>query len=404
MTEDPGCVVVGAGQAGAHVVQTLREEGYGESITLVGRETERPYERPPLSKEYLQGKADASSLYVHEQGWYAAHDVDTAFGETVASIDRGGSRVLLASGDSVGYRHLVIATGSIPRTPDVPGTALAGARTLRSREQSDTIRSELATAGRVVVIGAGWIGLEVAAAARAAGREVTVLEYAQQPLRNALGEELGRYFADLHRANGVDVRVGVSVSEIVGSDGRVVGVRTDSGEFPADLVVMGVGARPDIALAADAGLTIESGGIAVDDRLRSSDPAILAAGDVATAFNTTLDGRVRVEHWDNATRQGRLAALSVLDRADRYDWQPYFFTDQFDLGMEYVGHGGPDDDLVVRGDQDSGEFIAFWLRDARVRAGMNVNVWDVNDDVRALLGRVIEPNRLADADVALSDL
>ncbi|MEV4004274.1 FAD-dependent oxidoreductase [Actinomadura sp. NPDC049753] len=285
----------------------------------------------------------------------------------------------------------------------IPGTGLAGVHTLRRIGDSDALRAALDESGRWVVIGGGWIGLEVASAARAAGREVTVLEQAPLPLQRVLGDRLGRYFAELHRSHGVDLRTGVSIFEIVGSGGRATGVRTDRGLVPADLVVIGAGATPNTALAADAGLKVD-GGVVADERLRTSDPAILAAGDVVNARNSALGRSLRVEHWDNAIRQGRLAAKSILGRPDRYDWQPYFYTDQFDLGMEYVGHARSDDDVVVRGDTTSGEYIAFWLRDGLVTAAMNVNVWDVNDDLRALIGRAITADRLADADTALGDL
>jgi 3-phenylpropionate/trans-cinnamate dioxygenase ferredoxin reductase subunit len=403
MTSDQGCVVVGAGLAAAHVAQTLRDEGYGEPITLIGDELERPYERPPLSKGYLQGTTPAADLFVHDERWYADRDVDTRFGDRAVSIDPQQHRVGLASGDVVAYRRLVIATGSRPRLPAIPGTGLAGVQTMRTREDSDTLRKAQHDGARVVLIGAGWIGLEVAAAARSAGGLVTVLEAGPQPLQRVLGSRLGRYFADLHRANGVDLRTGVSVLEIVGAGGTVTGVRTDTGLVAADVVVVGVGVQPNTELAAGAGLAV-AGGIAVDERLHTSDPAILAAGDVADAVNVVLGRRVRVEHWDNAIRQGRLAARSVMGGSDRYDWLPYFYTDQYDLGMEYVGLGAADDDLVIRGDVDSGEFIACWLLDGRVRAGMNVNVWDVNDDLRSLVGRTVDPHRLADPDIALSEV
>jgi 3-phenylpropionate/trans-cinnamate dioxygenase ferredoxin reductase subunit len=369
----------------------------------VGAARPRPYERPALSKDYLQGNAAAGTLFVHEESWYADHEVDTVFGDAAVSIDRLGNRVWLESGASLAYRQLVLATGASPRVLDIPGTDLAGVHTLRRIADSDALRGALAQVGRCVVIGAGWIGLEVAAAARSAGREVTVLEYAPLPLQRVLGDELGRYFAELHRSNGVELRTGASVSAIVGSDGQVTGVQTDSGLVPADMVVIGVGAAPNTALAADAGLKVDDG-VVVDEHLRTSVPEILAAGDVASAHNVVLGRRVRVEHWDNAIRQGRLAARSILGRSDRYDWQPYFYTDQFDLGMEYVGHGQPDDDVVIRGDIASGEFIAFWLREGVVTAAMNVNIWDVNDDLRSLIGRAIAVDRLSAPASSLTDL
>ncbi len=218
-----------------------------------------------------------------------------------------------------------------------------------------------------------------------------------------LGADLGRYFADLHRRNGVGLRTGASVVGIVGSGGSVTGVQTDTDLVAADVVVVGVGVQPNIELAEQAALDID-GGVTVDERLRTSDPDILAAGDVANAFNVRLGHRLRVEHWDNAIRQGQLAARSILGGPARYDWLPYFYTDQFDLGMEYVGRAQPDHDLVIRGSMDSGKFIACWLVDGRVSAGMNVNVWDVNEDLRALVGRSVTADRLADTRIPLGDV
>jgi 3-phenylpropionate/trans-cinnamate dioxygenase ferredoxin reductase component len=403
MVADVGCVVVGAGLTAANVVQTLRAEGYDEPITLVGDEHDRPYERPPLSKGYLQGSADASTLFVHGEHWYAEHRVGTRFGDRVVAIDRPVHRVTLATGESLGYRRLVLATGARPRIPDLPGIGLGGVHTLRTRQDSDALRAALSDGARVVSIGAGWIGLEVAAAARLAGAAVTVLESGEQPLQRVLGPDLGRYFADLHRRNGVDLRTGASVVGIVGSGGSVTGVQTDTDLVPADVVVVGVGVQPNIELAEQAGLDID-GGVTVDERLRTSDADILAAGDVANAFNVRLGHRLRVEHWDNAIRQGQLAARSILGGTARYDWLPYFYTDQFDLGMEYVGRAQPDHNLVIRGSMDSGKFIACWLVDGRVTAGMNVNVWDVNEDLRALVGRSVTADRLADIRIPLGEI
>ncbi|MGV1007978.1 MAG: NAD(P)/FAD-dependent oxidoreductase [Dermatophilaceae bacterium] len=403
MTEQVGCVVLGAGLAGANVVQGLREGGYDRPITLVGDEPERPYERPSLSKAYLQGTEERAGLFVHDEAWYAAHQVDTRFGTTARAIDRGSKLVHLDGAAQLPYQQLVLTTGATPRALDVPGFGLAGVHTVRRIGDSDALRAAFAAGPRVVVVGAGWIGLEVAAAARAAGCEVTVLEYAGRPLERVLGPRLGEHFAALHRANGVDLRTGVSVTAIEGSTGRVVGVRTDAGLVPADLVVVGVGAAPNTQLAAAAGLPVDNG-ILVDEQLRCEDPAVYAAGDVANALHAGLGRRLRVEHWDNAIRQGRLAAAVILGRPQRYDWQPYFFTDQFDLGMEYVGHSDPGDDVVVRGDTAGGEFVAFWMRDGALTAAMNVNVWDVNDVLRELLGRTVDPARLADPGIELSAL
>jgi 3-phenylpropionate/trans-cinnamate dioxygenase ferredoxin reductase subunit len=403
MAVQPGCVVVGAGLASANVVQTLREDGYDRPVTLVGNEGERPYERPPLSKSYLQGSTEAAEAYVHDEQWYADHDVDLRLDDAAVSLDRQGAAVVLASGERLPYAHAVLATGARPRVPGLPGADLDGVRYLRTLRDSTALRDRLGQDGRWVVVGGGWIGLEVAAAARQAGRDVTVLEQAQLPLLGVLGEAVGRHFADLHRSHGVDLRTGVSVTGIEGSGGTVTGVRTDEGTIAADLVLVAVGVVPNADLATAAGLAVDNG-VLVDQRLRTEDPAVLAAGDLANAVNTSLGDRLRVEHWDNAIRQGRLAARSVLGREDAYDWQPYFYTDQFDLGMEYVGRNGRDDEVVVRGDQDRGEFIAFWTADGVVTAAMNVNIWDVNDDLRAVVGRSVPAERLRDPDVALGEL
>ena len=400
---DSGCVVIGAGLAAAHVVQTLREGGYGEAVRLVGAEPERPYERPPLSKSYLQGKAPATALFVHDENWYADHDVGTRFGTTAVSIDRRARRVLLSSGESLQYQHLVLTTGARPRTLAIPGADLAGVHYLRRVEDSDALRSAFTDGARVAIVGAGWIGLEVAAAARLAGLDVTVLEYGAQPLQRVLGDQLGAYFAALHRARGVDVRTGVTVTSVLGSADRATGVQTSDGPVAADIVVIAVGAVPVTELAGQAGLDVGDG-VSVDERLRSTDPAILAAGDVAAAVNTALGQRLRVEHWDNAIRQGQLAARTILGAGPVYDWQPYFYTDQFDLGMEYVGHAGPGDEVVIRGDPDGGDFIAFWIRDERIRAAMNVNIWDVNDELRALIGQRADRLRLASTTTPLRDV
>jgi len=400
VSTETGTVLIGAGLAAAHTIETLRERGYTEPITLIGDEAELPYERPALSKSYLQGKA--GELQVHDARWYAEHGVDVRTSTSAVGIDRDARQVRLDGADPVPYGHLVLATGARPRTLGLPGADLPGVHTLRTKADSDRLRDALASEERWVIVGAGWIGLEVAAAARGAGRSVTVLEYGQLPLHRVLGERLGRYFLQLHLGNGVDLRTGVSASGIE-STGSGLAVAVGEEVLDADTVVLAVGVSPNTELAADAGLAVDNG-IVVDEQLRTSDPRILAAGDVAAAHNTRLGRRLRVEHWDNAIRQGRLAASTILGGGAEYDWQPYFFTDQYDLGMEYVGHGDPGDDVVIRGSLLSGEFLAFWLGDGRVTAAMNVNIWDVNDDLRRLVGRQIPADQLTNPSVPLSDL
>jgi 3-phenylpropionate/trans-cinnamate dioxygenase ferredoxin reductase component len=398
---EPGVVVVGAGLASAHVASTIRDADDQRPVAIIGDEGRRPYERPGLSKGVLQGKDEPDSLYVHDAGWYEQNDIQTRFEDPAIAIDLAERRVTLASGESVEYADLVIATGARPRTIDLPGAGLPGVRTLRRIPDSLALRESFGEGRRLVVIGAGWIGLEVAAAATEAGTHVTVLESADVPLRAALGERMGKYFAQLHRTHGVDLRTGITISGIEGGE-AVTGVRAGGELFPADLVVVGVGAVPNTELAQKAGLTVDNG-IVVDEHLRAREH-VYAIGDVANASSSALGTRVRVEHWDNAIRQGKLAGRLILGDDARYDWQPYFYTDQFDLGMEYVGRGGPDDDVVLRGSEQSGEFIAFWQRHGVVTAAMNVNIWDVNDDLRALIGRQIDSARLADDRVALPEL
>lgn len=396
-----GVVIVGAGLAAANVASTIREAGDDRPVTIIGDEALPPYERPGLSKGVLQGKNEPESLYVHDQGWYSDHDITTRLDEAATALDLDGRTVRLASGETVGYADLVLATGARPRTLDLPGVQLPGVFSLRRVSDSVALRQSFREGRRLVVIGAGWIGLEVAAAAVEAGLDVTVLEYADVPLRAALGDRMGNHFAQLHRSHGVNLRTGVKVSGVKGVD-EVTGVRAGEEVFPADIVVVGVGAVPNVRLAQQAGLTVDNG-IVVDEQLRARDH-VYAVGDVANATNTALGSRLRVEHWDNAIRQGALAGRVLLGEDARYDWQPYFYTDQYDLGMEYVGRSAPDDDVVVRGSQDSGSFIAFWQRGGVVTAAMNVNIWDVNDQLRALVGRQVDGARLADDRVGLAEV
>jgi 3-phenylpropionate/trans-cinnamate dioxygenase ferredoxin reductase subunit len=400
-------VIVGASLAGAKAAETLREEGFGGPIVLIGDEDERPYERPPLSKDYLLGKAERETVYVHPPTWYADHGVDLRLGALVTGVDPAAREVALADGSRIGYAKLLLATGSAPRRLPVPGADAEGVLYLRKLADSDRIRAALQTATRVVVIGAGWIGLETAAAARSAGVEVTVLEAAELPLLRVLGREVAEVFADLHREHGVDLRFGVQVAEITGAAGRADGVRLADGvHIPADAIVVGVGITPNSQLAEAAGLEVGNG-IVVDAGLRSSDLDIYAAGDVANAYHPLLGRHVRVEHWANALNQPQAAARAMLGQDVAYDLVPYFYTDQYDLGMEYAGYVEPGgyDQVVFRGDREAREFVAFWLRDSRVLAGMNVNVWDVNEAIQAIVrgGRIVDVSRLADPAVPLDE-
>jgi 3-phenylpropionate/trans-cinnamate dioxygenase ferredoxin reductase subunit len=340
---------------------------------------------------------------VHPQEWYDEQRIDLRTGTTATAIDTGAHTVTTDAGD-VGYAKLLLVTGASPRSLDLAeGTP---AVYLRNREDSDRIKAALTPGRRVVIIGGGWIGLEVAAAARTAGAEVIVLEAAPKPLLRVLGDEVADVFAGLHTSHGVDLRTGVSVTGI-SQTGDVCTVHLgDGSDVEADLLVVGVGVQPNTALAEGAGLATDNG-ILVDEHLVTSDPDVLAAGDVANAFHPTLARRLRVEHWDNAIAQGRTAAANMMGAAEAYDRLPYFFTDQYDLGSEYVGNVGPEgyDEVVLRGDVPGLHFTAFWIRGGRVVAGMHVNDWDAIDPIRAIVGRgAVDLDKLRQDDVSLSDL
>jgi 3-phenylpropionate/trans-cinnamate dioxygenase ferredoxin reductase subunit len=408
MPSDRTFVIVGAGLAGAKAAETLREEGFDGRVVLVGAETERPYERPPLSKDLLLGTAEHDSPYVHEAGWYAAHDVDLRTGTTVAALDRGRHVVRTSDGEELRYDRLLLATGASPRRLPVPGADARNVLELRTFADSDRIGETLRDGLRLVVVGAGWIGLEIAAAARQRDAAVTVVEAAALPLQRVLGDRMAEVFADLHRAHGVDFRFGAQIRELRGDGSQVV--LADGTTLDADAVLVAVGVRPNVELAQQAGLGVDDG-ILVDRRLRTDDPDVFAVGDVANVDHPLLRARVRVEHWANALNGGPVAARTMLDRDVSFDLLPYFYTDQYDLGMEYSGWvpPGAKTDVVVRGDLDRREFVAFWTVDGRVAAGMNVNVWDVNDKVQDLVragldGATVDPARLSDPDVPLADL
>jgi 3-phenylpropionate/trans-cinnamate dioxygenase ferredoxin reductase subunit len=393
-------VIIGGGLAGAKAAEALRAKGFGGQVTLIGEEEHLPYERPPLSKEYLTGKAGLDKAFVHDAAWYADNNVDLRLGVAASDIDRPGHRVHLADGSQAGYDKLLLATGASPRR--LPGAE--GVRYLRTIEDSNHIKSILATGSHLAVIGAGWIGLEVAAAARQAGLRVSVLETLQLPLVRVLGPEMGQVFADLHTAHDVELHLGVAVDQI--TPGGVL--LADGTRIEADAVVAGIGATPNTQLAERAGLEV-SNGIVASASLATSDPDIFAAGDVVSAFHPVLGRHLRVEHWANALKQPATAAAAMLGEPASYEDLPYFYTDQYDLGMEYVGHAEPGgyDQVVTRGTAaPDGEFIAFWLSGGRVLAGMNVNVWDVTDAVKAVIrsGRVVKADALADPGTPLEEV
>jgi 3-phenylpropionate/trans-cinnamate dioxygenase ferredoxin reductase subunit len=393
-------VIVGGSLAGAKAAEALRAMGFGGQVTIIGDEPHLPYERPPLSKGYLAGKSGLDSVFVHDAAWYAEHEVELRLGIAASAIDRPGRRVQLADGSVVGYDKLLLATGASPRR--LPGAD--SVQYLRTIEDSDQIKNVLAAGSRLAVIGAGWIGLEVTAAARQAGMEVTVLGAEELPLLRVLGPEMARVFADLHTAHGVDLRLGVRVEQVTQRGVRLA----DGTHIEADTIVAGIGAVPRTQLAEQAGLEV-SDGIVTSASLATSDPDIFAAGDVASAFHPLYGRHLRVEHWATALKQPATAAAAMLGEQASYEELPYFYTDQYDLGMEYVGYigAGGYDRLVVRGEPaPDGAFIALWLSDGRVQAGMNVNVWGVIDALKALIrsGRPVDPGALADPGTPLDEI
>jgi 3-phenylpropionate/trans-cinnamate dioxygenase ferredoxin reductase subunit len=398
-------LIVGASLAGAKAAETLRAEGFDGRVVLLGDEPQRPYERPPLSKEYLRGEKDFDAAAVHSAGFYDEQQIELRASTVVTGVDPGASEVTLSSGERIGYDRLLVATGAAPRRLSVPGADLDGVHYLRSVTDADMLRHAIGPSSEVVVIGAGWIGAEVAASARQLGATVAMVELAAVPLERVLGPEVGAIYRDLHAEHGVDLHFGVGVDALLGST-AVEAVRLSDGTvLSATAVVVGVGVTPRVELAEAAGLAVDNG-IVVDEHLQTSAPGVFAAGDVANAFHPRYGTRIRLEHWSAALNQGPVAARNMLGKATVYDRTPYFFSDQYDFGMEYRGWAPSFEQVVFRGEPASRAFIAFWLRHGRVAAAMNANVWDAGESIEALLqaGRPVTPARLADPEVDLAEL
>ncbi|GGU42760.1 NAD(P)/FAD-dependent oxidoreductase [Lentzea flava] len=391
MAEPQRIVIVGSGLAGASAAGALRDRGYGGEITVFGTEHHRPYELPALSKDVLLGKA-AEPAWVHEPGFYTDNEIDLRLGVSVLELRPGDHTIVDSDGAVRSYDRLLLATGSRPRV--LPG---AQGHVLRTVDDSLALKPALREGRHVVIIGAGWIGCEVASAARTHGCRVTVVDPLPEPLIRVLGAEMGRMFRGLHEEHGVEFKLGTGVAAFSPS-----GVVLEDGtELLPDVTVLAVGATPRLELAEAAGLDLTDGGVAVDAALRTSAPDVFAAGDIAAHDHPRYGHRVRVEHWANAKDQGTHVAGSLLGLDEPYQKSPYFFTDQYDLGMEYRGLAGPDDEVVVRGDLAARQFIAFWLRDGRLRAAMNVNVWDHGTALQALVDAqaTVTPALLREADL-----
>jgi 3-phenylpropionate/trans-cinnamate dioxygenase ferredoxin reductase subunit len=397
-------VIVGGGLAGAKAAETLREAGFDGRLVLIGDEPERPYERPPLSKDYLRGET-AEKPFVHEEDFYGEREIELLTSTRVTAVDAEGRELRLEDDRRLGYDRLLLATGAEPRRLDVPGAELDGVLYLRTVADSERIAERLERGRRVVVVGSGWIGAEIAASARVKGCEVTMIEMATLPLERVLGPEVGQIYLDVHRDHGIEFLPETTVERFEGEGSLEHVLTRDGARIEADMAVVGVGVTPRVELAEAAGLRVENG-ILVDERLESSAPGVFAAGDVANAHHPFYGRRLRVEHWANALNQGPVAARAMLGEPVSYDEIPYFFSDQYETGMEYAGFAPEWDEVVFRGDVAGREFIAFWLAGGRVVAGLNMNVWDVNEQIRELIRsrQPVDARRLADADVGLGEL
>jgi 3-phenylpropionate/trans-cinnamate dioxygenase ferredoxin reductase subunit len=401
----PTFIIAGAGLAGAKAAETLRAEGFDGRLVLVGSEPERPYERPPLSKGYLRGEVERRAVYVHDQDFYADHDIELRTSTPVMGLDPAVREVALADGERLRFDRLLLTLGSEPRRLSVPGASLDGVFYLRDLADADSLRPRLRAGARMVVVGGGWIGAEVAASARQAGVDVTIVHRRSLPLEGVLGAEVAQVFAEVHREHGVRLIANAAPERLegVGSVQRVV--LADGRSLKCDLAMVGIGAVPRTELAATAGLAVGDG-VLVDERLETTAAGIFAAGDLANAWHPFYDRRVRVEHWANALNQGPVAARNMLDQAVPYERLPYFYSDQYELGMEYTGLAAQANQVVLRGDSGARELLAFWMREGRVVAGMSLNVWAVTEPIQALIRSraPVDARTLADTDVPLEDL
>jgi 3-phenylpropionate/trans-cinnamate dioxygenase ferredoxin reductase subunit len=398
-------IIVGASLAGAKAAEELRHQGFDERVVLLGSEAERPYERPPLTKDYLRGESPRDKAYVHEDGFYEKHEIELETGTTVAAIDPGASRLTLDDGRELRFDRLLLATGAEPRRIPVAGADLGGIHYLRTLADCDVLRERVDVGARVVVVGAGWIGSEFAASARQRSLDVTIVDPLTLPNERIFGTEIGAFYRDLHARHGIELVLDEGVESFEGN-GAVARVRTSAGRvIECDFAVVGIGVAPRVELAQQAGLAVDNG-VVVNDNLQTSAPNVFAAGDVARAWHPFYEEQIRVEHWANALNQGPAAAQAMLGEPVSYDRIPYFYSDQYDAGMEYSGHAPKWDEVVIRGDRDAGEFVAFWLKDGRVVAGMNVNVWDVNEHVQALIRTRVPAHAdvLSDLDMPLESL
>lgn len=365
------CAIVGANLTGGRAAEALREHGYAGQIVLVGAEPDRPYERPPLSKGFLQGSIPEEEIYLRPAEWYQEKGIDLRLGVRATRLDAAARTLELEGGEHLSYEKLLIATGCEVRQLKTPGSDLAGIYYLRTLRDSAGLAAELQRADRAVVVGAGFIGSEVAASARVMGREVTVLEAAPVPLERALGAKMGEVCAAIHRDHGVDLRLSCALQEFRGS-GRVEEVVLANGTtIRCDVVVVGVGVAPAVGWLDSSGIAIDNG-IVVNEYTETNLPDVYAAGDVANSWNPLFGDRMRVEHFDNAQNQGIGAGKVMAGFREAYAPVPYFWSDQYGFTLQYVGHARGDDRIVMRGDIAKRSFTAFYLRADSVQAAFSI--------------------------------
>jgi len=398
-------VIVGAGQAASQIVASLRSDGYAGDITVIGEEKHLPYQRPPLSKAYLKGEIAEDRLFIKPAEFYAEAKCTLKLGTTVASIDRTGKTVKLKDGSTLPYTKLVLATGSRVRKLQIPGADLPGCHYLRGIDDVDQLRPLMKEGARVVIIGAGYIGLEVAAVGVKRGLKVSVIEAMPRVLARAASPQISEFYETEHRRAGVDLRCYVR-TESIAQTGDMLAVSTSSGIVPADFVLIGVGILPNVELAAEAGLEVDNG-IVVNQFAQTEDPDIYAVGDCANLPNSyAVSGRVRLESVQNAIDQAKHAALSIMGKPKVYDEVPWFWSDQFDLKLQIAGLSTPDDQIVLRGQPSSRSFAAFHLRDGIITAVESVNAAPEYMMGRRLIAARarVAPERLADKAIPMKDI
>lgn len=388
-------VIIGAGHAAGQVAASLRQDGHEGPIIMLGDEPVIPYQRPPLSKQYLSGEQGIERVYLRPQKFYDDKKIDVRTGVSVDRIDRAAKSVHTTAGDTIAYDQLIIATGSRARKLSIEGSTLGGIHYLRSVADVDAIRSEMAPGKKLVIVGGGYIGLEVASVAVAAGLEVHVIEMEARILQRVTTPDMSAYYHQLHTSRGVHIHTSIGVKGFTGSGGRVSAVLAGDQSFPADLVIVGIGIIPNIEIARDAGITCDNG-IVVDEHCRTSDPDIYAIGDCTNHPNPLLGRRLRLESVPNAMEQARVASANIRGDAKTYSAIPWFWSDQYELKLQMVGFSADGNQQVLRGDKAANQFAVFYLKDGVVVAADTVNSPKEFMLCKQMIGKPVDAVKLAD--------